>query len=79
MSSTGLLEFLVVQFLASEPGHSHVSRLIRQILMAKFAWALLHNSVVERFWLIELFSVLRSVLIGVSVPLSSPTGIVPER
>ena len=46
--------------------------------MAKFSWALLNDSIVEWFWLIELFSVLGSILIGVSVWLCGPAGAVPE-
>ena len=32
----------------------------------------------EGFWLVELFSIVSSVLIGVSVSLGSPTGAIPE-
>ena len=77
-SSTSLLKFLVIQFFTSESGDTHISRLIRQVLVAQFTRTLPHNSVVEWFWLVELFSVLRSILISVSVFLCGPTGIVPK-
>lgn len=47
--------------------------------MAQFAGTLLHNPIVERFRLIELFSVLRSILISVGVSLSGPARAVPKR
>ena len=46
--------------------------------MTQFAWTLSNNSVVEWFWLIELFSVLSSVLISVRVFLCGPAGTIPE-
>lgn len=46
--------------------------------MAELARTLLHNSVVERLRLIELFSVLRSILISVLVPLGRPARAVPQ-
>ena len=46
--------------------------------MAELPRALLHNSVVERLWLIELFSVLRSILISVRVPLGRPARAIPQ-
>lgn len=77
-SSTSLLKFLVIQLVTSESGDTHISRLIRQVLVAQFTRTLPHNSVVEWFWLVELFSVLRSILISVSVLLCGPTGVVPK-
>jgi len=76
-SSSSFFESLVVQFFAAEASHSHVARFVCQILVAQLAWALLQNSVVERLWLIELFSVLRSILIGVSVSLGGPASAIP--
>ena len=78
MSSASLLEFLVVKLIASEAGDSHVSWLVSKILMTQFSWTLSNNSVVEWFRLIELFSILSSVLIGVSVFLSGPAGAIPK-
>jgi len=78
MSSARLLEFLVVEFLAAEAGHSHVSWLVRQVLVTQFTRTLPHNSIVEWFRLVELFSVLSSILISVSVSLSGPARAVPE-
>lgn len=46
--------------------------------MTNFSWALLNNSIVEWFWLIELFSVLSSILISVSVWFGGPAGAIPE-
>lgn len=47
--------------------------------MTQFAWALPSNSMVEWFWLVELLSVLSSVLIGVGVSLGGPARTIPER
>ena len=77
-SSTGLLESLVINLVSTKASHSHVSWLISKILVTQFSWALLNNSVVEWFWLIELFSVLGSVLICVSVSLGGPAGAIPK-
>ena len=77
-SSAGLLESLVVQLRSAEASDSHISRLIRQVLVAQFSWALSHDSIVERFWLIELLSVLRSILISVGVSLGRPAGTIPQ-
>jgi len=77
-SSSCFLESLVVNFLATEACNSHVSWLIGQVLVTDFSRALSHNSIVEWFWLIELLSVLSSILIGVSVLLSGPAGTIPE-
>ena len=79
VSSSSLFKSLVIQFFSTKTGHSHVTRLVGQVLVAQFAWTLLQNSIVEWLWLIELFSVLRSILIGVSVSLSGPACAVPER
>lgn len=46
--------------------------------MAQLSWALLHNSIVERLGLIELFSVLRSILISMGVSLGRPARAIPE-
>ena len=77
-SSTSLLKSLVIQFFTAEACDSHVSWLISQVLVTELARALLNNSIVEWFWLIELFSVLGSVLISMSNVLGSPTCAIPE-
>ena len=78
VSSASFLKLLVVELLSAEAGHSHVSRLVRQILVTQLARTLSHDSIVEWFWLIELFSVLSSILVGVSDSLSGPARAVPE-
>ena len=78
MSSAGLLEFLVVKFLSTEASDSHVSWLVSQVLVTQFTRTLSDNSIVEWFWLVELFSVLSSILISVSVSLSGPACAIPE-
>ena len=77
-SSSGFFESLVVELLTAEASDSHITRLVGQVLVAELARALLHNSVVERLWLIELFSVLRSILISVRVPLGRPARAIPQ-
>ena len=77
-SSSRLLESREVEVPAAEASDSHVSRLVRQVLVAQFARALPSNSIVEWFWLVELLSVLSSVLIGVRVPLGGPARTIPE-
>ena len=78
-SSASLLESLVVELFSAETGDSHVSRLISQVLVTQFARTLPDDSIVEWFWLIELFSVLSSILISVCVLLGGPASAVPER
>ena len=46
--------------------------------MAQFTRALLNDSIVEWFWLIELLSVLRSVLISMGVWFAGPAGAIPQ-
>jgi len=46
--------------------------------VTEFAGTLLRISLMERLWLIELFSVLGSFLIGVSISLGGPAGAVPK-
>lgn len=77
-SSSSFLESLVVDLIATEASNSHVSWLISQVLVTDFSRALSDDSIVEWFWLIELLSVLSSILIGVSVFLSGPAGTIPE-
>ena len=77
-SSSSFLESLVVDLIATEASNSHVSWLISQVLVTDFSRALSDDSIVEWFWLIELLSVLSSILIGVSVLLSGPAGTIPE-
>lgn len=43
-----------------------------------FAWALFNVPLMEWFWLIELLSVLRSGLIGVSIGFGGPAGSIPQ-
>ena len=74
-----LLELFQVERIATEAGHPHISRLVRDLLLGNSARALLDVSLVERLGLIELLSILRSVLIGVDIFLSGPAGAVPQR
>ena len=46
--------------------------------MTNFSRTLSNNSIVEWFRLVELFSILSSILISVGVLLSSPAGTIPE-
>ena len=78
VSSAGLLKPLVIDILATETSDSHVSWLVGQVLVTQLSWTLLNNSIVERFGLVELFSILSSVLISVSVSLSGPASAIPE-
>lgn len=78
VSSAGLLKPLVIDILATETSDSHVSWLVGQVLVTQLSWTLLNNSIVERFGLVELFSILSSVLISVSVSLGGPASAIPE-
>ena len=78
ISSSGFFESLIVKLLAAEASDSHITGLIGQVLVAELARALLQNSIVERLRLIELFSVLRSILISVRVSLGCPACAIPE-
>ena len=77
-SSSSLFEFAVVEVLSAEAGDPHVSRLVSQVLVSHLARTLLHNSIVEWLRLVELFSVLSSILISVSVLLGGPARAVPD-
>ena len=77
-SSSCLLEFHVVEIFSSETSNSHISGLVGQVLMTNFSRTLSNNSIVEWFRLVELFSILSSILISVGVLLSSPAGTIPE-
>ena len=46
--------------------------------MTQFTRTLSNDSIVEWFWLIELFSVLSSILVSVSVSLGGPACAIPE-
>lgn len=46
--------------------------------MADFSGTLFHISLMERLWLIELFSVLGSILIGVSIFFGGPASAIPK-
>ena len=74
-----LLELSQVELIAAEASHPHISRLIGDSLVGNSARALLDVSLVERLGLIELLSILRSVLIRVDIFLSGPAGTVPQR
>lgn len=78
MSSAGLLEFLVVELVAAEAGDSHVSGLVCQVLVTQFTRTLSDDSVVEGLRLVELFSVLSSILVSVGVSLGGPACAIPE-
>lgn len=73
-----LLELLQVQRVAAEAGRSHVSWLVSHRLLGNSAGTLLDVSLVEGLRLVELLSILSSVLIRVEVPLSRPAGTVPQ-
>ena len=77
-SSACLLESAVVQLLAAEARDPHVSWLVGQVLVAHLARTLPHDSVVEWFWLVELFSVLSSILVSVRILFGGPACAVPE-
>ena len=77
-SSSSLLESLVIEVLSAEASDPHVSGLVGQVLVTHLAWALLHNSIVEWLWLVELFSVLSSILISVRVLFRSPARAIPQ-
>ena len=77
-SSSSLFESAQIEVLSTESSDSHVSWLIGQVLVTHLTRTLLDNSVVEWLWLVELFSVLSSILICVGVLLSSPTSVIPE-
>ena len=78
VSSTCFLEPLIVEFFTTKASDSHVSWLISQVLVTQLSWALLNNSIVERLRLIELFSILGSILISVSISLSGPACAIPK-
>lgn len=46
--------------------------------MTQFTRTLSHDSIVEWFWLVELFSVLSSILVSMSDSLSGPARAIPE-
>ena len=77
-SSSSLLKSLVVEFVAAKSSDPHVSRLVGQVLVTHLTWALLHNSIVEWLWLVELFSVLSSILISVRVLFRGPARAIPQ-
>ena len=77
-SSSSLLESLVVELLSAEASDPHVSGLVSQVLVTHLAWALLDNSIVEWLWLVELFSVLSSILISVRVLFRGPARAIPQ-
>ena len=57
---------------------SHVHRFVSHLELQQSARALLDRSVMEGLWLVELLSVLSSVLISVEILLRGPTCRVPE-
>ena len=76
--SAGLLEPAEVEVLAPEASDPHVPWLVCQVLVSQLAWALSNDAVVEWLGLVELLSVLGSLLVGVSIFFSCPAGAVPE-
>ena len=68
-----------VQFLAAEARHAHVSGLVSQSPLMDGLVGLLGVSLVDGFGLVELLSVLGSVLVCVHVLLGGPTGAIPQR
>lgn len=77
-SSSSLLKSAVVEVLSTEAGDPHVSRLVSQVLVTHLTRTLLDNPIVEWLGLVELFSVLSSILISVSILFSGPAGAVPK-
>lgn len=77
-SSSGLFEFAQVKVLSAEAGDPHVSRLVSQVLVSHLTRTLLDNPIVEWLGLVELFSVLSSILISVGVLLGGPARAIPE-
>lgn len=73
-----LLKFAVIKVLSTETGNPHISRLVSQVLVTHLTRALLDNPIVERLRLVELFSVLSSILISVGVLFCGPAGAVPK-
>ena len=64
--------------LASEASDSHVGWLVSLLQSFHPARVRLAQSIMEGFWLVELLSVLRSLLVGVHVRLGCPRGRVPQ-
>ena len=77
-SSSSLFESAQIEVLSTESSDSHVSWLIGQVLVTHLTRTLLDNPIVEWLRLVELFSVLSSILICVRVLLCSPACAVPE-
>ena len=77
-SSSSLFESAVVEVLSTEAGDPHVSRLVSQVIVTHLTRSLFDNPVVEWLRLVELFSVLSSILISVGVLLSGPACAVPK-
>jgi len=78
ISSTSLFESLIIKFRTSISCDSHISWLVSEILMTEFSGTLFHIPLMERLWLIELFSVLSSILISVSILLCCPACTIPK-
>ena len=78
-SSSSFLESLIIQFFSSKPSDTHVSWLIGQVLVTQLARTLSDDPVMERLRLIELLSVLRSILISVSIFFRCPASAIPQR
>ena len=76
-SSSSLLESLIIQLISTKSSDTHVSWLIGQVLVTELARTLSDDPVMERLWLIELLSVLRSILISVSISFRCPAGAIP--
>ena len=77
-SSSSLFESAVIEVLSTEASDSHVSWLIGQVLVTHLTRTLLDNPIVEWLWLVELFSVLSSILVSVCVLLCGPARAVPK-
>ena len=78
-SSSSLLESLIIQLISTKSSDTHVSWLIGQVLVTELARTLSDDPVMERLWLIELLSVLRSILISVSIFFRCPASAIPQR
>ena len=76
-SSSSLLESLIIQLISTKSSDTHVSWLVGQVLVTELARTLSDDPVMERLWLIELLSVLRSILISVSIFFRCPAGAIP--
>lgn len=77
-SSAVLLKHLMIQLLASKACDGDICWFISNSLLSDLAWTLFRVSLVERLGLIELLSVLSSILVSVEVLLGGPGSTIPK-